>query len=228
MSSTTLKDIPLQEQPRIRFLENGPEQMTVSELMAIILKTGTKEYSAKDLANNIINKINNISELKDISIQTLTNIHGIGLVKAIELKAAIELGRRVYYENEITSKINFNNPEKIYKHFKYIINNNPQEHFYCLYLDNKKRLITKRLLFIGTINISIVHPREIFKYAYLASASAIICVHNHPSGDPEPSDEDIELTKSLVKIGQIQGIKILDHIIIGNNKYYSFYEKKKI
>lgn len=228
MSNVTLKDLPWQEQPRVRFLEKGPEQMTTTELLAIILKTGTREHSALALANNIIKEINTISDLKGLSIQALTKIKGIGLVKAIELKAAFELGRRVYYETEPITKICLNHPVKIFEHFKYIINNKPQEYFYCLYLDCKKNLLKKQLLFIGTINISVVHPREVFKYAYQTSATAIICIHNHPSGDPEPSPEDIKLTEALVKIGLLQGIKIIDHIIIGQNTYYSFYENKMI
>ena len=100
-----------------------------------------------------------------------------------------------------------------------------QEHFYVLYLDNKKNIIEKKLLFVGTINGSVAHPREIFKYAYLNSASFIVCIHNHPSGDPTPSQEDIDLTNHLIDIGKLNNIPILDHIIIGDSKYYSFFEE---
>ena len=120
-----------------------------------------------------------------------------------------------------------NSADKIYNFMKEELYNKNQEYFYALYLDSKKNLIDKKLLFIGTINKSIVHPREIFKYAYLLSASSIICVHNHPSGDPLPSKEDIILTKKLKEISNIQGIQIIDHIIIGNN-YYSFFENQLI
>ena len=120
-----------------------------------------------------------------------------------------------------------NSADKIYNYMKDIVCNKNQEYFYALYLDSKKNLIDKKLLFIGTINKSIVHPREIFKYAYLLSASSIVCIHNHPSGDPLPSKEDMLITKHLVDIGKIQGISVVDHIIIGNN-YYSFYENGDI
>jgi DNA repair protein RadC len=228
MSSIMIKDIPIDEKPRERLLKYGPENISSEDLIAIILKTGTKNNSVKHLAGKILSNINNISDLKDISVNNLININGIGKTKAIELLASIELGRRVYYEKIIDPKIDLNNPNKIYDYIKYLIRDNKQEYFYCLYLDNQKKLIDKRLLFVGTINMSIVHPREIFKYAYLYSASSIICVHNHPGGNPEPSIEDIELTKILVDIGSIQGIKVIDHIIIGDNKYYSFYENKNI
>ncbi len=118
-------------------------------------------------------------------------------------------------------------PNKIYEYMKNELIDKSQEYFYALYLDSKKNLIDKKLLFIGTLNKSIVHPREIFKYAYLLSASSIICVHNHPSGDTIPSIDDINLTKNLVKIGKIQGINVVDHIIIGDN-YYSFFENGDI
>ena len=118
-------------------------------------------------------------------------------------------------------------PNKIYEYIKNELEDKVQEYFYALYLDSKKNLIDKKLLFIGTLNRSIVHPREIFKYAYLLSASSIICVHNHPSGDTLPSKEDISITKNLIEIGKIQGINIVDHIIIGNN-YYSFFENGDI
>lgn len=223
-----IKDIPNTEKPRERLLKYGVENISTADLIAIILKTGTKSYSVKYLAAKVLSIIDTVDKLKDLTINHLINIHGIGTVKALELIAAIELGRRVHYEPTIKPKIKLNHPEKIYTYFKYLINDIKQEVFYCLYLDNKKRLIDKRLLFKGTINKSIVHPREIFKQAYLLSASSIICVHNHPSGDPAPSDEDILLTKRLVTIGNFQGIKIVDHIIIGHHKYYSFYEHNKI
>ncbi len=228
VNSLMIKNIPVTEKPRERLLKYGVENISTADLIAIILKTGTKSYSVKHLANVVLTMIDEVDKLKDLTINHLTNIHGIGLVKALELIAAIELGRRVYYEPTIKPKIKLAHPQKIYTYFKYLINDVKQEIFYCLYLDNKKQLIDKRLLFKGTINCSIVHPREIFKQAYLLSASSIVCIHNHPSGDPAPSNEDLMLTKKLVSIGNIQGIKIVDHIIIGGDKYYSFYEHNQI
>ena len=121
-----------------------------------------------------------------------------------------------------------NSPDKIIKYFNYLFRDSYQEEFYCLYLDNKKKCLGKKKLFVGSINKSIAHPREIFKEAYLLSASAIICIHNHPSGDPTPSKEDIMITRNIYEIGVIHSIKLVDHLIIGNNSYYSFYEDGKI
>ena len=155
-------------------------------------------------------------------LNSLKQIDGIGEVKAIKILASIELGKRVYLDNNLVN-IKMDTPEKIYNYMKSEVEGKNQEYFYAIYLDSKKNLIDKKLLFIGTLNKSIVHPREIFKYAYLLSASSIICVHNHPSGDTIPSKEDLNLTKALVEIGKMQGINIIDHVIIGKN-YYSLYQ----
>ncbi|MGI6325253.1 MAG: RadC family protein [Bacilli bacterium] len=229
MEKLLIKDLPKNERPRERLLTGGVEILANDELIAIILKTGTKSESVKMLSNRVLKEARGIHGLKNITINKLLNIKGIGLVKAIELKAAIELGKRVYYDyNNNNNPIKLDKANLIYEYFKYSLSDKKQEYFYCLYLDAKNNLIDKRLLFIGTLNKSIVHPREIFKEAYLLSASNIICVHNHPSGDVKPSQEDIFFTKNLVNIGIIQGIPVLDHIIISDNGYYSFYENNEI
>lgn len=227
MNKILIKDIPKYDRPRERFLKYGVEALSNEELISIILRTGSKNISVKDLSNNILSSITDITDLKDITINKLKNISGIGSIKAITLLSSIELGKRVYYSNN-SDKIILNNSKKIYDYLYLELKDKKQEYFYALYLDSKNKLIDKKILFIGTLNRSIVHPREIFKYAYLLSASTIICVHNHPSGDVIPSKEDILLTNNLVEIGKIQGIKIIDHIIIGNKNYYSFYENGDI
>lgn len=221
-----LINVPISERPRERFIKYGKENLQTSELISIILNTGTKDISVIELSNNILNSINDISELKYMTLNKLKNISGIGEVKAIKLLSAIELGKRVYYDkNQV--KIKMNNSQIVYEYIKDELKNKKQEYFYAFYLDSKKNLIEKKLLFIGTINKSIVHPREIFKNAYLLSASSIICVHNHPSGDTNPSKEDINITSSLKDIGLLLGIPLVDHIIIGNG-YYSFFEEGEI
>lgn len=221
-----IKNIPEFERPRERFLKFGAENLSNSELISILLNNGTKNISVKELSDSILRNINDISELKNMTLSKLKEIKGIGDVKAITLLSALELGKRVYYRKNV-SKIKMNSADKIYNYMKDELYGKNQEYFYALYLDSKKNLIDKKLLFIGTINKSIVHPREIFKYAYLLSASSIICIHNHPSGDPLPSNEDVILTNNLKKIGDMQGIPVIDHIIIGNN-YYSFFENGDI
>lgn len=218
-------NIPTSEMPRERFIKYGVNNLQISELISIILNTGTNNKSILELSNNILDLVDNIYELKDLTLNKLKTIEGIGNVKAIKLLSAIELGKRVY-NDKTYNKIKLNSALKVYEFIKDEFSDN-QEYFYAIYLDTKNNFIDKKLLFIGTINKSIVHPREIFKNAYLLSASKIICVHNHPSGEIEPSKEDILLTKNLIEISLIQGISIIDHIIIGNG-YYSFKENGNI
>jgi len=224
MNNILIRQIPTEERPRERLVKYGAKNLSTEDLIAIILKTGTKDYSSKYLASQILKKVKNISDLKNITLSNLININGIGAVKAIEFLAALELGRRVYESKPLDNNLKFNSASKIFDHFKSELDGLKQECFYCVYLDQNKRLIDKKLLFKGTLNKSLIHPREIFKWAYLSSSAYIICVHNHPSGNVIPSTEDINITDALVKIGKLQGIPVIDHIIIGNNNYYSFYE----
>lgn len=222
------KNIPDSDKPRERLFNFGANNLSNEELISIILKTGSKKYSVKEVSLKLLEEIHDIDKLKDIGISTLMKIDGIGKVKAIELKAALELGRRVYFNNVDINRIKLNSSMAIYEYFKDILIYKKQEYFYCVYLDTKGNLLDKKCLFIGTINNSVIHPREIFKEAYLLSANGIICVHNHPSGDSSPSKEDILVTKKLQELGIIHGIKVIDHVIIGNNNYYSFTDNNKL
>ena len=224
MNKVMIREIPREERPRERLVKYGAKNLSTEDLIAIILKTGTKEYSSKYLAGEVLKLVKEVPDLKRVTLSKLIKINGIGAVKAIELVAAIELGRRVYEDKPVINNIKITNAEKIYDYFKSDLSNQSQEYFYAVYLDSAKKIIDKKMLFKGTLNKSLVHPREIFKEAYLSSAASIICVHNHPSGLVIPSEEDINITSSLVKIGLLQGIPIVDHIIIGNNNYFSFYE----
>ena len=217
-----IKDIPELERPRERLKTVGASNLSDKELLAIILKTGTKDKSVNDLSLDILKEYN-LEDLKDININMLTNIKGIGEVKSIELIASIELGRRIFLKRSDTKK-RLVNAKEIFEDSKYLFNGLKQEQFYCLYFNNKQELIERKLLFMGTINGSITHPREVFKEAYKLSASSIVCMHNHPSNDIRPSREDIRFTESLVEIGKIQGIPVIDHIIVGDDNYYSFYD----
>ncbi len=212
--------------PREKLLLYGAKKLSDCELLAIIIKVGVKDSSVYDISKKVLNRINNLNNLIDVNINTFKNIKGLGKVKIIEILATIELGRRIYLNNK--RKIKYLSSSDIYNDNKDLFFNKKQELFYCLYLDNQNNLIEKKLLFMGTINRSIVHPREIFKEAYLLSASKFICLHNHPSGDITPSKEDIMLTKNLIEISYIQGINFLDHLIITNDKYYSFYMESNL
>ena len=220
-------DLPREERPRERLINYGEEYLSNEELIAIILKTGTRNKSVKELASEVLIRINSLNNLENININTFNDIKGLGKVKTIELIAAIELGRRIFLKKENNKRIIYDNPDIIYSNNLYLFKGKKQEYFYCLYLDSKNNLIERKLLFMGTINRSIVHPREIFKEAYLTSSSKIVCMHNHPSGDTKPSSEDIRLTKALIEIGKIQGIELVDHLIIGDNNYFSFYNERK-
>ena len=222
-----LKDLPVSERPREKLLKYGKENLSDSELLAIILKTGTRELSAVDLGVNLLKEIDDLANLRNLSYESLINVKGIGQAKAIELLAVCELCKRMYYNVSTCDKERFSTPDIIYKNNKYLFDGVKQEHFYCLYLDSKSYLIERKLLFMGTVNKSVVHPREIFKEAYKLSASSIVCIHNHPSGDKTPSSEDIYLTRNLMEIGNMNGIPVVDHIIFTSDDYYSFYENSR-
>ena len=211
------------EKPRERLEKYGKEAVSLEELIAIILKTGNKEKSVKEVSKEVLTKINKIEDLKDLSISSLTCIKGIGNIKAIELIAAIELGRRVYKSN-LREKIKIKSPNDVFNYCSNITNNLKKEHFYVMYLDNKKNILEFKLLFVGGINACIIDIREIFKYAYLLNSASFICIHNHPSGEVVPSKMDDEYTKRIYEVSKLQGIPMEDHIIIGSNNYYSYKE----
>ncbi len=217
-----IKELPINERPRERLKSVGVSNLTDKELISIILKTGTKDKNVNELSLDILSKYN-LLDLKDITLNDLMKIKGIGEVKGIELLASMELGKRIFLKESNKLK-RLENPKKIWEDAKYLFNNLKQECFYCYYFNNKQELIKRKLIFMGTINTSVTHTREVFKEAYLLSASSIVCLHNHPSGDTTPSKEDILFTKALMKTGNIQKIPVVDHIIVGENNYFSFYE----
>ena len=222
-----IKEIDKDNRPREKLERLGPSKLSDLELLSIIIKTGAKGSSVYDISNTVIDRINNLNNLIDVNISTFNNIKGLGKVKIIELLATIELAKRIYLSCNNKKKV-YKTSDDIYLDNKDLFYNKKQEYFYCIYLDNKNNVIDKKLLFMGTLNKSIVHPREIFKEAYLLSASKFICLHNHPSGDVTPSEEDIYLTKNLIEISYILGIHFLDHLIISNEKYYSFYNESHL
>lgn len=223
-----IKDMPLANRPRERLLEYGVENLSNEELLAIILKTGSKTRSVKEVALDVLTLGEKMGNFMNLTKEQLLKIDGIGQTKALEIISVIELGKRIFLNPNQTKKLKFKNAKEIYEATKYLFLNKKQEYFYCLYLNNKNEVIERKLLFMGTINRSVVHPREIFKYAYLSSASSIVCMHNHPSGDITPSREDIRLTNALIELGKMNSIPIVDHIIVSDNNYYSFYEEGKI
>lgn len=219
-----IKDVPNCERPRERLLKEGASALSNQELIAIILGTGTKQESVIQLSQRLLHHFQGLRLLKDATIDELKMIKGIGSTKAIQLRAAIELGSRIHkLKNE--DRIIIRSPEDVSNYVMEDMRFLTQEHFVCLYLNTKNHVMQKKTIFIGSLNASIVHPREVYKEAFRHSAASIICAHNHPSGDPSPSREDIEVTKRLVECGKVIGIELLDHIIIGDGTFTSLKEK---
>ena len=219
-----IKEIPKQERPRERFINYPIDTIQTHELIAIILRTGSKQESVLELSKKILYQYSTLKELSNTSIKELMTIKGIGKSKAIELKAAFELGKRSVNE-QFTNNVKLTSPESIYLYLKDQLEMKTQEHLIALYLNTKGELIKKEVLFIGTLHSSVIHPREIFKHAVLNSAASLIICHNHPSGDPTPSKNDLDVTKVINENSIMMDIPLMDHIIIGRDKYFSFKEK---
>ncbi|WP_325167419.1 RadC family protein [Lederbergia citri] len=219
-----IRDFPIDERPRERLINNGAESLSNHELLAILLRTGTKSESVIQLANRLLTQFGGLMWLKDAALEEMTNLKGIGQAKAVQIAAAVELGRRISnlsYDERYVIRSPEDGANYVMNDMRFLT----QEHFVALYLNTKNQVIHRQTIFIGSLNASIVHPREVFKEAIRRSAASIICLHNHPSGDPSPSREDIEVTKRLVECGKMVGIELLDHLIIGDKKYVSMKEK---
>ena len=221
-----MKELPDEDRPRERLLKYGAASLSDSQLLAILLRSGYQDKNVYYLAMEILTKFP-LSEIQDCNYYDFLSIKGMGKVKSIEILAVIELGKRIFLRQK-EPLVKLDNAKAIWKDVKFFLVNMKQECFYCYYFNQRQELIERKLLFMGTINRSIVHPREVFKEAYRLSASSIVCIHNHPSNCVIPSKEDVLLTDHLVKSGYIQGIPIRDHIIVGEDSYYSFYEHHNI
>lgn len=226
MSTNTLmiRDFPQDERPRERFVQHGAQSLSNHELIAILLRTGTKDESVLQLSNRLLSNFEGLRGLKSASLEEITSIKGIGYAKAIQILTAVEIGRRIA-NLSFDDRYVIRSPEDGAKFMMNEMRFLSQEHFVCLYLNTKNQVLHKQTVFIGSLNASIVHPREVYKEALKRSAASVICLHNHPSGDPTPSREDIEVTKRLSECGKIIGIDLLDHLIIGENKFVSLKEK---
>ena len=226
--SYTIKDLPLSERPREKLEKYGVKSLSNAELIAVIIRTGHGEDTALDLANKLLSiDKSGISYLSHAEIAELTQVKGIGLCKAAQIQAAIELGKRIAASMG-DEKIKVESPQVVVDLLMEDMRYLKKEHFKTLILDTKNQIISIENISIGNLNASIVHPREVFNIAIRKSANAVILVHNHPSGDPTPSTEDINITHRLIDAGNIIGIKVLDHIIIGDNKYISFKQRNII
>ncbi len=223
--SIMMSKMPDVMKPRERLKTYGVSKLNELELLSILLRTGTKDISVNDLALNVLMLVETINDLDNLTLSDLMNIKGIKEAKAMAILSALELGKRLYLRLNYKDRLKIYNGEVIYNLFKYLNVTQRQENFVVVLLDNKNYLIKSKVIFKGSINESVAHPREIFRFAISYSATYIIAVHNHPSGDVIPSNQDIKFTNNLIKSGKIIGIPVIDHIIIGNNRYYTFKEK---
>lgn len=217
-----IKDLPEQNRPRERFLKYGPETLSDSELFAIILRTGSPNENVIDMSNRLIKEYG-LNNLFDCSLKELQKIKGIGPSKAMQVLAMAELGKRYNQSKNPIKKIG--SAKDVFDLFHEKLKDKKQEEFWVLMLSSKNNVIGEEFITRGTLDLSIAHPREIFKLAIKNSASKIILIHNHPSGDPNPSESDLELTEELFKSGEFLGIDIVDHVIIGKEIYWSWKEK---
>jgi len=227
VSSPKIKDLPPEIRPRERMQKYGAAALSDAELLALMIRTGTRTESALVLAQRVLKGDGGKAGLEFVagaSIEELSKIKGIGLAKAIQIKAAVELGRRIMSHFRTDDKV-ISSPDDVKKLLMEEMRFLDREHFKIVLLNVKNRVISVENISIGSLNSSIVHPREVFKPAIKRSSAAVILVHNHPSGDPTPSREDVEVTRRLVEAGKILGIDVLDHVIFGNTNYFSFREK---
>lgn len=224
MYKTKIERMPNDSRPRERLEQFGVKSLADHELLAIILRTGTKGKNVLGLAIDVLNVVEDIYRLRHVSLQELMQIPGIGKVKANEILAAVEFGKRVSQSTQIKEGT-VSSSSWVGKYLQEELANLNQENVVALYLNTKNEIIKKDTVFIGSLNSSIAHPREIFNRAISYSAARIILAHNHPSGNVEPSEADLSFTHRMIEAGELLGIEVLDHFIIGENCYLSLREK---
>lgn len=222
----TVKELPSDDRPREKLLHKGAESLSDAELIAILLRTGKKGKSVLEISQELINDEKNLALLATRSIKSLTKISGIGNDKAVTLAAAFELSRRILSQSKWRSDKKITSPQDIADIFIPILRDEVKEKFMVVCLNSANKVIKYETISVGNLNSSVVHPREIFKVAIDNNSASIILIHNHPSGNPEPSNEDIRITKKLVESGKILEIPVFDHVIIAGETYTSFVEKR--
>lgn len=228
LKKQTIKDLPVSERPREKLCKYGADSLSNSELLALIIRTGYRRDTALDLANKILRlDSSGLAHLTNVTLEELMEINGIGACKAGQILATIEIGKRLNrWGNK--DKLRVTSPKVLFDLLTDEMKFLKKEHFKIAILDTKNQIISIENISIGTLNASIVHPRDVFNISIKKNANAIILIHNHPSGDTSPSKEDVNVTYRLKEAGELLGIKVLDHIIIGDNNYLSFKEEKII
>ena len=219
----TIKELPKVERPREKLMQYGPEKLSNSELLAILLRFGKKGENVVELANKILKRFSK-DELPNLTFNDLKDYSGLGPAKACEIVACFELGKRLLKDKKAEIYLK---PKEIWEELK-DLRDLKKEHFVIFYLDSRNQEIKREIISVGSLNANLVHPREVFEPAVRHLAAQVILAHNHPSGDPEPSEDDLEITKQLTESGKILGIKVIDHIIITKTGFISFKEKNLI
>ena len=222
----SVKHWPEEERPRERLAAHGPAALSEAQLLAIIIRNGRLGRTAVDLGRDLLDRFGSLGGIEQASLKEICEVKGIGPAKAAEIKAAIELGRR--YQKPSLAGASFCSSHDVASYYRPRMKDLKKETFRCALLDTKNKIIREEIVSIGTLSTSIVHPRDSFKAAIRESAAAVIFIHNHPSGDIKPSQEDILLTKRLVQAGDVLGIQVLDHIIIGDGAHFSFKDQGMI
>jgi DNA repair protein RadC len=227
-NSFTVHDLPLSERPRERLAKLGSEALSSQEILALILGRGIRGESVIITAQKLLSRFGNLKNLASASIEELTQTKGIGPAKAAQIKATFELSKRLEHSLTEDTKITVKSPEDVVKTARNLLKGKKKEHFVVICLDTRNHLIKTSTVSIGSLDCSIVHPREVFKDAISSSAASVIFIHNHPSGDPTPSEDDIKMTKRLIEAGEIIGIEVLDHIIICDSEHLSMKAKNLV
>ena len=223
-TSFTIHDLPKPERPRERLKKLGPEALSAQELLALVIGRGIPKKSVMTIAQELLAKFGNIKAISQATLEELSQIKGIGLAKAAQIKACFELGKRQELELELED-IDIKNPQSVVKALQAKIKDKAKEHFKLILLNTRNKIIGISTVSIGTLDSSLVYPREGFNEAIAHNAYSVILAHNHPSGDPEPSEDDITITRRLIEAGKILGIEVTDHVIIAKNGFFSFKEK---
>ena len=224
----TVKELPPDDRPREKLLLKGAQNLSDAELIAILLRTGKQGKSVIEIARELISNEGNLSMIASKTVDSLQRVSGIGKDKAATLAAAFELSRRILSQSKWLSNKKVTSPQEIADIFIPILRDENKEKFIVVCLNSANKIIKYETISIGNLNSSIVHPREIFKVAIDSSSASIILIHNHPSGNPEPSNEDVSITKKIVESGKIMDIPVFDHLIIAGESYTSFVEKRFI
>lgn len=223
VKSFTIHDLPFEERPRERLVKFGEQALSVQELLQLILGRGVAGESVAVTAQKLLVEFGSLQKLSEASIEELSSVKGIGLAKATQIKAVFEIGRRISTQAPSYKSKELTDPEKVFKFMRSKIKDYHKEQFYMIALNTRNLTVSE--VSVGTLDANLVHPREIFSEAIKSKAASVILVHNHPSGNPEPSEDDLVITKKLTEAGKILGIEVTDHIIIARTSYFSFKEK---